>query len=275
MNCANGRDTPGDTKAMKKLLLIALSTSLAMGAHAANDKKFHVGGGVSAWKLAADSNVVRGQFNLTTVEAVGSYSIFPWLLVDGKIGTGVENEKATFQSSSILYPIADIVTEAGVAGDPTATPPVEAVAEVKEAAVGKMFYQQPIKANVNYYTSVHLKPQIKNDTAAFYGLIGASFLDIEYKVGNSRSRQASYLGTIGQPNEIELWNNGSWVDAADSDTISQTGAYLSFGLGVSFFFDRWTLNTEWKSIADSDKLGDTGLAFKTSNLSMSVTYSLF
>lgn len=257
---------------MKKLLLIALSTSMAMSAHALDDKKFHVGGGLSAWKISADSSAVSGQFNLTTLDISGAYSILPWLDVDGKFGVGIDNETTDFQSSTGIFTVDDAIIDEAQPADP-ADPNSTATEEVTAPAVGQTFSRRPINAQLNFTASLHLKPQVKNDVAAFYGLLGMSFVDAEYELANSTSRQDTYLGTIGAPQDLTLHNIGETMAGTDAEVISESNAYLSFGLGVSFFFDEWTVNAEYINVVDSEELGNSGTSFKTSNVSMNVRYS--
>ena len=257
---------------MKKLLLIALSTSMAMSTHALDDKKFHVGGGLSAWKISADSSEVSGQFNLTTLDVSGAYSIFPWLDVDGKFGVGIDNETTDFQSASDFITIEDVITEEAVPADST-DPNSTGTEAVTEEAVGQNIFRRPINGKINFSASVHLKPQIKNDVAAFYGLLGMTFIDAEYELANSTTRQDTYLGTIGDPQNLTLLEIGDTIADNDAEVIGQSGGYLSFGVGVRFFFDEWTLNAEYINVVDSDELGNSGLSFKTSNIGMNVRYS--
>jgi hypothetical protein len=246
---------------MKKLLLIALST-LAMGAQAAEKNKFHVGGGLSAWTMKADSDFVTGQLNLTALEGVATYDLLSWLNIDGRLGVGVESETETFRTVS-FEDIPDI--EVKPASGTTA-------AQVSSAVKQTSTYI-PIKGSINYYASLLLKPQVKNDKAAFYGIVGVTFIDMEYDIGSRVQQVNTYLGSTADLSKLEPYAVADpTFDTTVAEVMTDSSAYLNLGLGVSFFFDRWTLNTEWKNMINSDEIGTTGFSFKTSMLSANVTY---
>lgn len=253
---------------MKKLLLIALST-LAMGAQAADKNKFHVGGGLSAWSMKTDASNQSGQFNFTAVEGAASYDLLPWLSIDGRLGVGAENEREIFTTYGDYKKIT-ITTEEAVEAEGE-TPESEAV-EID--GVEQTQYYTPIKAELNYYASFFLKPQIKNDKAAFYGLIGVTLMDTTYTPEQAYSQTIRYEGSLADLSKLKLYDYQDGMGSGSpAEETTESESYATLGLGVSFFFNRWTLNTEWKSIVNSDEVGNTGLSFKTSNIAANVLYS--
>ncbi|MDZ7922821.1 MAG: outer membrane beta-barrel protein [Marinagarivorans sp.] len=265
---------------MKKLLLIALST-LAMGAQAADKNKFHVGGGLSGWSMKTDANNQTGQFNFTALEGAASYDLLPWLSLDGRLGVGMDSEREVFMEYGGFDKIEPgIETKAAIpaTADNPATEANEKTEGTKAEYVDGLTQKQsfkPIKGELNYYASFLLKPQIKNDKAAFYGLIGVTLMDTTYTDEQVIEQTIRYKGSLSDLSKLTIFDITSPAPDADVEPNenSVSEGYATLGLGVSFFFNRWTLNTEWKSITNSDKVGDTGLSFKTSNIAANVLYS--
>lgn len=236
---------------MKKLMLAALS-SLAMGAYAADDHKFYAGGGASLWNMDAGLQG-REHINLATIDGLAGFEVLPWLAIEGRFGLGVERDR-TFTYMD------------------TYAPP--AVGEGEVQTIDFMQDTLDMKSTLNYYASFYLKPQIKNDVAAFYALVGISTYDAEFET-ISQAYEGTYI-TIEDDNGDEITVVGSF-DPSGAPTygeFDESEATFSMGLGVSFFFkDRYTLNAEWKSLIQSQPIGDTDAQLRVSGFSANVTYS--
>ena len=232
---------------MKKLLLIALSTSLAMGANAADDKKFYAGGGLSLWNV--DTGVQgRTHINLTTLDGIVGYEVLPWLAVEGRAGAGVERDKT--EAYFGYYNIQ----------------PVDGSDDLSS-------FQQDsltLKSELNYYASFYLKPQIKNDIAVLYGLIGFTTYDSEFEI-IQQTHEGQYL--INDDDELVVTSFNPMGDPTYG-SYSESEVSFSMGVGVGFFFhDRYTVNFEWKNLVQSKPFGDTEGELGIEGVTANVTYS--
>lgn len=247
--------TFGDTKAMKKLLLTALS-SLAMGAYAADDHKFYAGGGLSTWNLETGG----GDLNLKALEGVAGYKILPWLDTEFRLGLGIERDRSadTLRTGPYVEQFSN------------ATPPES----LGYYTADVLAYDQ--EAELSYYASLYLKPKIANDRAALYGLIGFTNYDIE--------TSWSTIGGIGNfdlvpsdgdtPEYYSLQGATFDPSTAASGVESNSETALSLGIGVSFFFERYTVNAEWKNYSQSNPDSESAEdIFEASGFSANVTYS--
>lgn len=234
---------------MKKLLLIALSTSMAMGAHAADTKKFYAGGGVSFWDMK-DKSAGQGGLDLTALEGVAGYEILPWLAVEGRAGVGIERESTAFNSG--LY---DQVLNAD----------------------GNTDFKQDItdtKGELNYYASVYLKPQIKNDTAVIYGLIGVNTYDVSF-VANTTNYEGTYeTATDSDGNTTNTIIDFEEVGSSGPRDIDESDTSISVGAGIGFYFkERYVFNIEYKTYIQSLPVGDTDTTLRAQGITLGVNYS--
>lgn len=246
---------------MKKLLLIALSTSLAMGANAADDKKFYAGAAGSAWKIS-DKSTGDTNFNLSALEGAFGYEALPWLAVEARVGFGVERQTENLGGSSAYMTTID---------DPssTTTPP-ETIEAIRYTSV-----HMPVKAELNYYGSIYLKPQIKNDTAVFYGLIGYTMFDVGFNSAATSVYQGDFTGSIDTPADWVL------IDGTDSTTVNDNAAEysesegsFSMGVGVGFYFkERYVFNIEYKNLIQSLPVGDSDTTLRTNGVTLGINYS--
>ncbi len=227
---------------MKKLLLIALSTSLAMGANAADKHKYYAGGGVSFWEMKNQA-AGDGKLNLSALEGVAGYEIFPWLAVEGRLGFGVGRERTTFQGALYNQELNN-----------------EALIDFKQDLTDT-------KAELNYYASLYLKPQIRNDTAIFYGLIGINTYDVDLAANT-----LTYTGTYDPADgELTAWEIES---STGTQGISESDTTISLGAGVGFYFkERYVVNLEYKSYIQSGPSGDTDTDLRAQGITVGVNYS--
>lgn len=232
-------------------MLIALST-LAMGAQAA-DKQFYAGGGIAAWD--ADSPALGSStLNLRSLEGLAGYNIFPWLAVEGRIGFGIESER------EISYELTSAIT---LTGDTFGDDEIATADRIETNS----------KTDLNYYASLLVKPQVANDKAALYGLIGITNYDISSDVTSS-DVITSYLLVDqeigGETVEDVPVVTGNVVQGTPTAvTIDESEVALSLGIGVSFFFDDITVNAEWKNYVIGNDDTDT----EASGVSANITYS--
>jgi opacity protein-like surface antigen len=236
---------------MKKLLLIALSTSLAMGANAADEHKFYAGGGLSLWNV--DTGVQgRTHINLSSIDGLVGYEVLPWLAVEGRVGAGVERDKT--ETLSDFYDFAPVDGSDGVTS-----------------------FQQDsliLKSELNYYASFYLKPQIKNDIAVFYGLIGFTTYDSEFET-IQQTFEGEYIidDSSEGDGELIITSFGPMGDPTYG-TYSESEVSFSMGVGVGFYFhDRYTVNFEWKNLVQSKPFGDTEGELGIQGVTANVTYS--
>lgn len=244
---------------MKKLLLIALSTSLAMGANAADDKKFYAGAAGSAWKMSDDSTG-SANFNLSALEGAFGYEALPWLAVEARVGFGVGRQTEDIGWSG--YSLTELSA-------PTTEDP-----DAKEPGVRYTRLESPVKAELNYYASFYLKPQIKNDTAIFYGLIGYTVFDSEFSVAPSTLTQSEYAGEIDKPDEWIYRNGASSINSDSAGEYSESEGSFSMGVGVGFYFkEHYVFNIEYKNLIQSLPVGDSDTTLRTNGVTLGINYS--
>ncbi len=125
---------------MKKLLLISLSV-FAASAHA-DDKKFYAGGGIGVWNFKESG--YDNLYKLSSVEALAGINVWKMINIEGRVGVGLESSTATAKT------------------EPTNN----------KATVGL-----PTEVNLDNYASLYIKPELKNDIAKLYGLVGVTQLN--------------------------------------------------------------------------------------------------
>ncbi|HEY7773518.1 MAG TPA: outer membrane beta-barrel protein [Marinagarivorans sp.] len=253
---------------MKKLLLIALSTSLAMGANAADDKKFYAGGAGSLWKLS-DKTSSGPDYNLSGLEAAFGYEALPWLALEVRAGLGVERQREDAGGGASYF--------STIIDDPNYIPPGEGEPadggpeQIEVIQVTDI--DRDVKAELNYYASFYLKPQIKNDVAVFYGLIGYTTFDAEFTVGNTTRTDAFYTGDADDP-ATWAYLDGATSETATADEYSESDGSFSMGFGVGFYFkERYVFNIEYKNLIQSLPIGDTDTKLRANGVTFAVNYS--
>lgn len=179
---------------MKKLLLAAALSSFACAASA--DDRFYAGGNVAFWNYTEGSQDVK--YNVSSLEGVVGFNVWKIINVEGRLGVGLEGSTET----------------------------------VSYLDDKKVLQTLPTKLNLDNYASVYIKPELKNDVATFYALLGVS------------SVKASTEN-----------------DKVERD-LSVTG--LSYGLGMAFYVTESALvNMEFRNLVqDGDyKLQGFSLGF--------------
>ncbi|HEY6527169.1 MAG TPA: porin family protein [Cellvibrionaceae bacterium] len=173
---------------MKKLLLAAALSTFACAASA--DDRFYAGGNVAFWNYTEGSQDV--EFNVSSVEGVVGFNVWNIINIEGRLGLGLEGSTET-----VSY-----ITNGATNPPQTAT--------------------LPTKLTLDNYASIYIKPELKNDVATFYALLGYT------------SASASTENT-----NVER----------DLDISG-----LSFGLGMGFYVaDDVLVNLEYrKLVQDSD-----------------------
>jgi opacity protein-like surface antigen len=167
---------------MKKLLLAAALSTFACAASA--DDRFYAGGNVAFWNYTEGDQDVK--YNVSSLEGVVGFNVWNIINIEGRLGLGLEGSTETV--SYIVNP---------------ATPTVTA--------------SRPTKLNLDNYASVYIKPELKNDVATFYALLGVSSVS---------------ASTENEDEERDL---------------SVTG--LSYGLGMAFYVTESALvNMEFRNL---------------------------
>lgn len=173
---------------MKKLLLAAALSTFACAASA--DDRFYAGGNVAFWNYDEGGHDVK--FNVSSAEGVVGFNVWKMINIEGRLGLGFEGSTETFE-----YVVDD-----------TTSPP-----KTKKGGT---------KLNLDQYASVYVKPELKNEIATFYGLLG-------YTSASASTENADF--------ERDLDVSG-----------------FSFGLGMGFYVtDDALVNIEYrKLVQDSD-----------------------
>ncbi len=162
---------------------LLLAAALSTFACAASaDDRFYAGGNVAFWNYDEGSQDVK--FNVSSVEGVVGFNVWEMINIEGRLGLGMEGST--------------------------------------ETVTNKQDGTLPTKLNLDNYASIYLKPELKNDIATFYGLLGYT------------SASAS---TENENTERDLDLSG-----------------FSFGVGMGFYVaDNALVNLEYrKLVQDSD-----------------------
>jgi opacity protein-like surface antigen len=171
-----------------KKLLLLSLSTLAMSAHAWQPT-YYLGSGFSSWQLSPHEGT-SSTFSIRSLEGMAGVELTPYTAVEVRLGAGV--------SSSRVY----IRNENG---------------DISKADM-----------EVPYYASLYFKPQIRNEKASLYGLLGYTSMDL----------------SIGE---------GVALDDSFAD--------LSLGIGVTFAInEHFDFNAEWKKLImseDFDMRGST------------------
>ncbi len=170
---------------MKKLLLAATLSSLACTAMA--DDRFYAGGNIAFWNYTEGKQDVK--INVSTLEGVVGFNVWKMINIEGRLGAGLESSTETVS--------------------------------FRDGTDGST-YTLPTELNLDSYASLYIKPEIKNQTATVYALLGVTTAD---------------ASTENENVERDL---------------SVTG--LSYGLGMGFFVtDNALVNLEFRNLVqDSD-----------------------
>lgn len=224
--------------------MLAALSSLAMGAYAADDHKFYAGGGLSFWELK-NSAQGDGKVNLTALEGAAGYEALPWLAIEGRIGIGAERDRDYFTTG--MYN------------------------NTANLGSGTINFNQDVtdlKAELEYYASIYVKPQIRNDVAIFYGLVGYSAYSATFE-GYTQTFEGTY-----NPSSNQITNVDRSGEAIALSGESQSESNFSMGLGVGFYFkDKYVLNIEYKNFAQSAPIGDTENSIRANGLTLGINYS--
>jgi opacity protein-like surface antigen len=186
---------------MKKLCVLALGL-LALPALADNNQGFYVGGGFASYKDYQDGvdNVER----IKATEIFGGYKYNAALGVELRLGNG----RTT--GTSQYYPLED------------ANGKIQ-----KEAGWVPTFAN--LERQLGNYTSIYYKPELVNDEAKLYLLLGYTSADTSLKVIDSGGADAGKV--------------------LKSSSRSVSG--YSYGLGVGFVIDEhFNINIEYRNICD-------------------------
>ncbi len=169
---------------MNKFLLAALSV-FACSAYAAEDR-FYAGGNLAFWNYSEDN--LANTFNVTTVEGLVGFNVWKMINIEGRLGLGVEGSVQSYTKT-------------------TGTPPTTTTFSAS--------------IDVSDYASFYVKPELKNDVAKLYGLVGVTALNAESTNAGANS---------------------------DNELTS-----LSYGAGVGFYItDAAVVNLEYRVLGDAD-----------------------
>lgn len=177
---------------MKKLLFVALS-AFALGAQA-EDMHIYAGGGIGFWNV--EQNGHDNTFNVGTVEGVIGLNVWKMINVEARAGLGFDS--STERTSEKYY---ENNVEKGRPAD--------------------------TQVKLDNFVSIYLRPEIKNDVAKLYGLVGYT--------------------------SIEAESSNQYADR----TLSLSG--LSYGVGMGFQVnDATAVNIEYRKLAQQDDFTFSG-----------------
>jgi outer membrane autotransporter protein len=192
---------------MTKALLCAL-TLIALPAFADNQRGFYVGGGVANLQddqdeVTLSDTLVSGRTtSIIAGEIFGGYKYNGLLGAEVRVGTGGRVGTGKVYDATVTSSTTDGVT--------TSTTTINSTSSLER--------------ELGSYGSIYYKPEITNDEASLYALIGYSFL--------------STTGTITST-------------AGAVTTTRQHYSGLSYGLGVGFVVtDNVNLNIEYRNLCD-------------------------
>jgi hypothetical protein len=242
---------------MKKLIACVIASVAAASAHAYQPVVYG-GAGISAWKLKDTALDDQGQLNLTSLEGHAGIELLPWLAVDGRLGLGVEREKAVFKkylySQSVQTPNA-----AGV------------LVNTGEYDLTSTNYD--VKGELKYFASLYAKPQLKNDIAILYGLIGVTSYEFAFagNIYESRDRYKDNPPEDGKavpPTFISSISGGQTYWESNISDVS-----FSMGVGVGFYFnENFVFNVEYKNFLQSFPVGDSNRSYEAAGVTAIIDY---
>lgn len=196
---------------MKKLSLLAAGL-LALNAFADNDRGFYVGLGGAVIDDYQDG--IENLSHIKAQELFGGYKYNDALGVELRIGNG-----RTTGTTSYNLPYED---SQGV-----------------NLPNQRHFYS--IEREINHYTSIYYKPELVNEEAKLYALIGFT------SVSTEGSRQDDVKKAVSNSSGNITWNTLSTATTKDSGTHSG----FSYGVGVGFVLaEHFNLNIEYRNICN-------------------------
>lgn len=176
---------------MKKLLLIALSTVAISGlATSANawEPSFYTGANAASWQYKQSD--LPSNFNIITLEGLAGITVFPYLAVEARVGAGITTGRET------VWFLNENDEEEGIT----------------------------FEVDARHFASLYFRPQITNEKASLYGLLGITTIDLDSDTGGS---------------------------------TSDTNA--SFGVGVSFVMNpAVSITAEWRKLINADNFNLRG-----------------
>jgi opacity protein-like surface antigen len=154
------------------------------------EERFYAGGNVAFWNYSQNDSDAK--FNVSSLEGIAGYNVWKMINIEGRVGLGLESTTET-------------------------------------ASFGNVAEEIPTKFSINNYASLYVKPELENDIAKFYGLLGVTRVDAESE------------------------NRTTALD------LSVTG--LSYGVGMGFFIaDSAVVNIEYRSLVQEDDYKFTGFS---------------
>lgn len=204
-------------KTMKKFCILAMGL-MALPALADNSQGYYFGIGFSSIEDYQDG--VSDLSRMRAGELFGGYKYNDALGVEVRFGS------AQTSGTSGYYPLAD---QKGLHQKETGWSPTFA----------------DVERSLGSYQSIYYKPELVNDEAKLYALIGYSRIDTSVKV----------------------WSKDKTLKAPIKESSSSISG-LSYGVGVGFILsDKFNLNLEYKNL--NEKLSE-----KPNSLSINIDYRL-
>ncbi len=126
--------------------LLLLSLSLFAAGAQADTINYYAGGGVGIWNFSESGH--KDLFNVSSLEVLGGLTFWNWLSVEGRLGAGVEDS-------------------------------------TENKALNGASKQIPTKLTLENYATVYIKPELRNEIARLYGLLGYSSASISQEAGGN------------------------------------------------------------------------------------------
>lgn len=148
----------------------------------AEEDRFYAGGGVGFWNVSQNGH--DNLFNVSSIEGLAGINVWRMINIEGRLGAGIEDSG--------------------------------------ELATNKQDGTLDTEVSLKSYASLYVKPELKNDIAKLYGLLGVTRLDADS------------------------------TNAKTDRSLSLTG--LSFGVGMGFQLSTSSvINIEYRRLVqDSD-----------------------
>ncbi len=149
--------------------------------------EFYAGSNYGSFQFEQSEPRIDANFTMLTLDVMAGIRVMPYVTFEGRVGTGLNRDSET------------VPPETGTR----------------------------IEVETKYFASVYFRPELRNDKASLYGLLGYTTMEFD-----------------GEP------------QTASSET-KQDG--LSAGIGIGFVVhERVDVRLEWKRIVDSDSMGARG-----------------
>lgn len=172
---------------------LLLAAALSTFACAASaDDRFYAGGNLAIWNYTEGKQDVK--YNVSSLEGVVGFNVWEYINIEGRLGLGLEGSTETVNS------IQD----------------------------GKL----PTKLTLDNYASVYLKPELKNDTASVYALLG--FSSVSASTENAKTERDLSVSGLSYGLGMGFFVADTAQVTLEYRTLVQDGDYEFQGYSIGF-----------------------------------------